>query len=431
MDEHIDVEKPVESLSDRCLAKIEEKRERVLSGKINSIPLPFKRFRNTYPGAERGRYILITANQKIGKSKLSDFMFMYEPFFYYLEHPDELRLKVIYFTLEINKEDKMNEFYCHLLWKLNRLIISTGNLKKYANKSCDLLIMDEAHHAFGELKSQLLMSLKVNRAIALSATIADEHKYLFNDIFKSMAVYTITMEEAIEMEILPKPKVYLIPLKLDNSKKSETIEFKRGRNINEIHCDYLQRNSYIYAKNKYPTLNLIIHCTQQEKYDYLEANYERARIYKRSGWLRHGGIRKKFLSDCKTDKLMEITQNLELIEKRFICFCGSIEQAEILGKNNCIHSKKEVKSIIHKFQSKEINSLYAIKMLTEGQNLEGIEAGIIGQLDGTERPFVQRNGRMLRAEFPEIYILYFVGTKDEDYLENVTNNIPKEYLIKL
>ena len=129
MDEHIDVGKPVESLSDRCLAKIEEKRERVLSGKINSIPLPFKRFRATYPGAERGRYILITANQKIGKSKLSDFMFMYEPFFYYLEHPDELRLKVIYFTLEINKEDKMNEFYCHLLWKLNKLIVSTGNLK--------------------------------------------------------------------------------------------------------------------------------------------------------------------------------------------------------------------------------------------------------------------------------------------------------------
>ena len=239
------------------------------------------------------------------------------------------------------------------------------------------------------------------------------------------------MEEAIEMEILPKPKVYLIPLKLDNSKKSETIEFKRGRNINEIHCDYLQRNSYIYAKNKYPTLNLIIHCTQQEKYDYLEANYERARIYKRSGWLRHGGIRKKFLSDCKTDKLMEITQNLELIEKRFICFCGSIEQAEILGKDNCIHSKKEVKSIIHKFQSKEINSLYAIKMLTEGQNLEGIEAGIIGQLDGTERPFVQRNGRMLRAEFPEIYVLYFIGTKDEDYLQNVINAIPNEFLIQL
>ena len=262
------------------------------------------------------------------------------------------------------KDEYVKHGYEHLLESTE--IFCYASLKNYANKSADLLILDEIHHAWSEARIFLLTSLRVKRVIGLSATLENEHKYLFNDIFKNMAIYTITMEEAIEMEILPKPKVYLIPLKLDNSKKSETIEFKRGRNINEIHCDYLQRNSYIYAKSKYPTLNLIIHCTQQEKYDYLEANYERARIYKRSGWLRHGGIRKKFLSDCKTDKLMEITQNLELIEKRFICFCGSIEQAEILGKDNCIHSKKEVKSIIHKFQSKEINSLYAIKMLTEG-----------------------------------------------------------------
>lgn len=129
MDEHVNIDKSIESLSDRCLAKIEEKRDRVLSGKINSIPLPFKRFRSTYPGHERGRYILLTGNQKSGKSKLSDYLFVYEPFFYYLEHPDELRLKVIYFTLEINKEDKMNEFYCHLLWRLNKIIKSTGDLK--------------------------------------------------------------------------------------------------------------------------------------------------------------------------------------------------------------------------------------------------------------------------------------------------------------
>ena len=39
--------------------------------------------------------------------------------------------------------------------------------------------------------------------------------------------------------------------------------------------------------------------------------------------------------------------------------------------------------------------------------------------------------RSLRAEFPEVYVLFFKDTKDMDYLENVTNNIPEEYLIKL
>ena len=327
------------------------------------------------------------------------------------------------------KDEYIKHGYEYLLESTE--IFCYASLKNYANKSADLLILDEIHHAWSEARIFLLTSLRVKRVIGLSATIENEHKYLFNDIFKNMAIYTITMEDAIEMEILPKPKVYLIPLKLDNSKKSETIEFKRGRNINEIHCDYLQRNSYIYAKNKYPTLNLIIHCTQQEKYDYLEANYELAKRYKRTGWLRHGGIRKKFLSDCKTDKIKEICAKLQNDSKRFICFCGSIEQAEEISPVNSIHSKKESNSILRRFNSKEINSIYAVKKLVEGVNLVDINAAVIGQLDGTERPFIQMTGRSLRADFPEVYVLYFKDTKDMDYLENVTNNIPEEYLVKL
>ena len=324
------------------------------------------------------------------------------------------------------KDEYIKHGYEHLLESTE--IFCYASLKNYANKNADLLILDEIHHAFSQTRTFLLTSLRVKRVIGLSATLEDEHKYLFNDIFKNMAIYTITMEEAIEMEILPKPKVYLIALELDNSKKSETIEFKRGRNINEIHCDYLQRNTYIYAKNKYPTLNLIIHCTQQEKYDYIDAEYNRAAMYKRTGWLRYGGIRKRYLSDCKTEKIKELCERLQGDGKRFICFCGSIEQAEEISPRNSIHSKKESNSILKRFNRKEINSIYAVKKLVEGVNLVDINSAIIGQLDGTERPFIQMTGRSLRADFPEVYVLYFTGTKDDDYLKNVTNNISEEYV---
>lgn len=324
------------------------------------------------------------------------------------------------------KDEYIKHGFEHLL--SNTEIFCYASLKKYINKNdCDLLILDEVHHAFSDNRLGHFNEIRRLRTIGLSATISDEDKFAFGVTFGKFDLYTITMEEAIEMELLPKPKVYLIPLQLDNSIKSETIEFKRGRNINVIHCDYLQRNTYIYAKNKYPTLNLIIHCTQQEKYDYIDAEYNRATMYKRTGWLRYGGIRKRYLSDCKTDKIKELCKTLQDDGKRFICFCGSIEQAELIGGDNCIHSKKEVKSIIYKFQSGEINSLYAIKMMTEGVNLSGIEAAIIGQLDGTERPFIQRTGRSLRADYPEVYVLYFQNTKDMDYLQNVINTIPEEY----
>ena len=42
-----------------------DRRERVLTGKFNCLPFPFPRFRNYFPGFEQGRYVLLTANQKV------------------------------------------------------------------------------------------------------------------------------------------------------------------------------------------------------------------------------------------------------------------------------------------------------------------------------------------------------------------------------
>jgi hypothetical protein len=41
------------------------RRERLLQGKYNCLPFPFKRFRKKYPGVEQGKFIIITANQKV------------------------------------------------------------------------------------------------------------------------------------------------------------------------------------------------------------------------------------------------------------------------------------------------------------------------------------------------------------------------------
>lgn len=56
-------------------------------------------------------------------------MLVYEPFFYAIEHPDQLRLKILYFTLEMGKEEKFYEFLCHLLFRLDRIRISPTDLK--------------------------------------------------------------------------------------------------------------------------------------------------------------------------------------------------------------------------------------------------------------------------------------------------------------
>lgn len=43
----------------------EEKRQRAIEGKYNCLPMPFSRLRSVLPGTEQGKYIIITANQKV------------------------------------------------------------------------------------------------------------------------------------------------------------------------------------------------------------------------------------------------------------------------------------------------------------------------------------------------------------------------------
>lgn len=50
---------------DRAIEKLKVRRQRVIDGLINCIPLPFPRLRVWLPGIEKKRYNIVTANQKV------------------------------------------------------------------------------------------------------------------------------------------------------------------------------------------------------------------------------------------------------------------------------------------------------------------------------------------------------------------------------
>lgn len=55
------------NIFDRVYNQLVERRERILSGKINCIPWGFNRFEEANPGIEQGKYYLVTANSKVGR----------------------------------------------------------------------------------------------------------------------------------------------------------------------------------------------------------------------------------------------------------------------------------------------------------------------------------------------------------------------------
>lgn len=112
---------------DTVMSYLEERRQRAVNGLYNCLPLPFKRFRVLVPGIEQGKYIIVTASQKIGKTKFCDFLFVYETLFFLMEHP-EVKVKILYFCLEESARKKIIELQCHLLYRLDNICISPTEL---------------------------------------------------------------------------------------------------------------------------------------------------------------------------------------------------------------------------------------------------------------------------------------------------------------
>lgn len=333
-------------------------------------------------------------------------------------------------------------------WNLNLLefditIETYASLKHHRNKKYDLLILDEAHHIGSDLRMEILEEIKANKVLALSATLALEillKLRLLYGVGRKMRFSTVNLQKAIDWGILPKPRVYLIPMELDNTVNDQEIIETRGKSPKKkvVECTLQERWKYLKDKEKYPNITLRIPCTALQKYLHISAEaefwkkkyfYNRVEAIKNK-WLQLGSKRKRYLGNLKTVEAQNLLERLK--DKRYLCFCSSIEQVEALGGNNAIHSgKKDSLATINNFNNKEIDSLFAVGMIQEGQNLVDIDAVVIVQLDGQERSFVQKVGRGMRAEDPIIVIMYYKETRDEEYLQGALEGIDPDYVIEV
>ena len=319
-------------------------------------------------------------------------------------------------------------------------MVCYASLKKYRDTAWDVIIFDEAHHLGSELRLDTFDTLNADYRIFLSATLKESLLYRLEESCGPIKTIKMGLQDAFNADILPEPKIHLIELTLNNKDSNDLIIEEWGTKgvLKVAECKYAERWKYLRDKKKIPHGKLIIHCTQQQRYDYLCEQFE---FYKKrymqtrneaikNKWLQCGSKRKQYLGLIKTAEALKLLQNIK--GKRYICFCTNIDQAEYLGGPYAVHSKKkDCQFIIDQFNDKKINRLYAVGMLQEGVNLSDIEAGVIIQLDGEERSFIQRFGRTLRADSPEQYIIYFKGTRDEEYLKNALENIDDKYISKI
>lgn len=100
----------------KVLDEIKSNKKLREEGKYIGLPLPFPRMKKKFPYITRGRYVIITANSKIGKTQICDFIFLYWVFIFQKELNTNFKFKIIYFSLEMAKEDKIKSAISFFLW---------------------------------------------------------------------------------------------------------------------------------------------------------------------------------------------------------------------------------------------------------------------------------------------------------------------------
>lgn len=362
--------------------------------------------------------------------------------------------------LKDNIKKEFEKFNCeYLLSKID--IICYHSLHKIESNYYDIIVCDEAHHMFSEKRIDIFENQTPKYGILMSATIASRNLKKIEQLYNcNLFVHKISLKNAIEWGIIPKPSIGLFKLELNSIDRNAYYTFVRGKKENRkiIELDYEnQKWKYIKDKKNYPNIELRIKATEQEVYNQLLYNAEKqkeryieeqesAKKENREAdekiekqYLYSELVIKRFLAERKTPYLEEFIKDAAK-GRRLLCFCGSIAQAEDLNKRipylNVITSDKTQKQnqeLIDAYNNKEINNLIAVGKLQEGMNLTETEVAIISQLDGSNRGVIQKLGRSLRLrnKTPEVYIFYYTNTKDENYLEKAKQFFDEELTVNL
>lgn len=158
------------TLKERTLLNLEERRNKILNGGINSIPTPFERFANDFIGIEQSTYYAITAGTKGSKSQFTSFVFIYKALLYAYWSKADIKITIFYFPLEETPERIMQRFMSFLLNDITKgeIRISPRDLRSSSNNNpvskeiLELLKTDECTDILDFFESNIIFSSETN-----------------------------------------------------------------------------------------------------------------------------------------------------------------------------------------------------------------------------------------------------------------------------
>ena len=302
------------------------------------------------------------------------------------------------------------------------------SLPQKAGNSYMITIYDEAHHITPRCQ-EAIPYINSNYNILLSATIKRTLKPNLFKLFPNLYIYKISLKDAVDNDILPEPRIVLIPLKLETTRLTEILEVKPKAEKQRV-VTYYQwlKGKWQYLRGNYG-YGLKIQCTQQQKYkeicSYMDDCTKKLqnnlvtglnRVKVEQARKRKGLERLQWLAEIKSDFVKQLLKQLK--DYRTLTFCYNIKQTENLGKY-CINSKNKKKATeyLQMFNDKKIKHITSVNMINEGVNLANCKCGLFVVYNSSDIMRVQKVGRLLRHKSPIIYLPYYEGTKEEEIVK--------------
>lgn len=341
--------------------------------------------------------------------------------------PKNILIVIPRLVLINNWKEEINKWGYNYL--LDKITFSTYvSLHKHADKQWDFVCYDEAHHL--SERCQLIDNLISTKfRVFLSATLKKNFKWWLIKTYPKVKFITVSLKEAIDNEVLPDPKIFLIPLTLDNYNSTEILVKKNKKSTLTIDCFYKDRWKYMKL------YNCNIKCTPQQYYTEISNDIEywkKQSMFKKAfefKWLKCCNDRLKWLANQKITIVKTILKQLK--DYRVLTFCSSIEHTELLGKY-CVNSKnKSSIDNLRLFNEGRVKHITSVAMLDEGCNLAQCKVGLFAMLNSSDRMIFQRLGRILRHKEPVIIIPYYKNTREEEIVSKMLENYNPELVKKI
>lgn len=314
---------------------------------------------------------------------------------YIAAHPEFQKILLIVPTKKLRDTNWYKEFE---KWgrlddynKLERSCYVSAN--KIHNQVYDLVIMDEGHN-ITENNIKFFEQNVVKHKMVLTATVPKTE--VKSDLIRSLnlfPVYTVTLDEAVEWELVSPYSIKIIGVDLNNTDK-----YIVGGNARKRFFQ-TEAAAYDYITKQINELSDIDVKTPSVKKRLEMMIFKRLRL----------------IYDLKTKTIAAdwLLKNYIPITTRTLIFCGSISQADQLNDYR-FHSKTDSEGY-DKFVAEEVARLSCVNALNEGHNLPNVDNALVVQLNSKDLNLIQRCGRTVRyrnGHIAEILILVAKNTVD-------------------